>query len=197
MPTLTQLLEPLLRQKNRSILGLRQEQIQQICEAAIKRHYEDSNCRRGSEQWALERLDTFLIHHAATADRSRADVELNHSSKLSLPMALGSISPRVVYEKAVLHDCSWLISHLEMRDFFLFTAMQAGSKIYSREGLPVRTYTGAWHSPQDRLELWKKWLSGRTISTGRRWDARIASHRLLFESGATELRQLSYERFGN
>ncbi|GAX14744.1 hypothetical protein FisN_11Hh288 [Fistulifera solaris] len=162
IPTLASLLEPLLQQQDGNILGLRQVQLQQICEAAIKRHEENSKCRKGSELWALKRLDFFLRNHAATADRNRADVELNHSSKLSLPLALGSISPRRVYEQAVLHNCSWLISHLEMRDFFLFTAMQAGSKIYRREGLPVRAYTEEWHSPQHRREFWEKWSSGTT-----------------------------------
>lgn len=162
IPTLAQLLQPMLQLEDGAILGLSQQQMQHICNAALTQHETDQSCQRGSEPWALERLDYFLMHHAASADRSRADVEVNHSSKLSLSLALGTISPRLIYEKAVLHNCSWLMNHLEMRDFFLFTVLNAGSRVYQPKGLPVRTHSGKWHAPRNRLEYWQRWSTGTT-----------------------------------
>jgi deoxyribodipyrimidine photo-lyase len=60
----------------------------------------------------------------------------------------------------------WLMSHLEMRDFFLYTCFAAGDGFYQRKGLPVskKQEDIQWYSPKDKdkQEQWKRWATGKT-----------------------------------
>ena len=69
---------------------------------------------------ALQILHDFLQHHATKADRSKADVSNNDSSTISAYLAMRSFSPQTIYYEAQMarQGCEWLMSHLEMRDFF-------------------------------------------------------------------------------
>jgi deoxyribodipyrimidine photo-lyase len=80
------------------------------------------------------------------------------------------------------NDCSWLISHMTMRDFFLYTCLASAKQFYSLEGIPVnKKYAESiiWKSfvednddmivvddPVDgettTHNLWKDWALGNT-----------------------------------
>ncbi len=116
----------------RSILGATPEVLDQIVRCAKERFRgNDPEVTRGGEQWALGRLDTFLPL-SASARRESADVSNNNSSRLASCLAMGTLSPRAVYERvqqALLtgdSGCQWLASHLEIRDFFVFLAFASG-----------------------------------------------------------------------
>mmetsp|Transcript_16385 Transcript_16385/g.29600 ORF Transcript_16385/g.29600 Transcript_16385/m.29600 type:complete len:377 (-) Transcript_16385:727-1857(-) len=141
IPMLERLTIPLLSECDRPILGMNQETIRFVVKAAMDRCSDDSTTR-GGESWALslKRLCRFVNGgYAATANRSLADVSNNNSSRLSVHLALGTISPLTVYEAAQKpgESCQWLASHLEMRDFFLSTAFSAGSLLFKSKGMSV------------------------------------------------------------
>jgi deoxyribodipyrimidine photo-lyase len=87
---------------------------------------------------------------------------------------MGSISPRAIVELAEQQqqqggdDCTWLISHLEMRDFFLYSAFIAEHRMFDLAGMPVNKKAAAsiqWRSPfHDALTMnqWKRWAMGQT-----------------------------------
>ena len=49
------------------------------------------------EEQSHQHIQNFIQHHAATADRALCDVSNNDSSMLSMPLALGILSPQQVY----------------------------------------------------------------------------------------------------
>jgi len=169
IPTLPDLMESLLSSCDRPIMGMKHETIDFVVKAAQER-CNDATATHGGERCALNRLHHFVNGgHAATADRSLADVSDDNSSRLSVHLALGTISPRTIYEAADAagEPCQWLMSHLEMRDFFLYTAFSAGSRLYRRQGMPVvkKADPISWSSPSANEETedhWKKWAVGET-----------------------------------
>ena len=165
IPTLEQLTRPLQSSK---ILGVDQDKILSVVQSAIRNRDNNFNEVR-SEANALKRLDMFLHYYASSADRSRADVSNNDSSRFSVHLALGTLSPRTVYWRSQAYDeegCNWIASHLEMRDFFLYTAFANGSRMYFQRGLPVSKKKQKepiqWNSPKDDVERWTRWATGVT-----------------------------------
>ena len=164
IPTLEDLTAPLSEAK-KPILGMDQSTIEYVIQSAIKKRNE--NKQSFGECAALTKIEAFLSQgHAATADRSKADVSENNSSRLSTYFALGTLSPRAVYWKAAEagEGCRWLMSHLEMRDFFLFTAYANDSKLFSKEGIPIgKTKKDiTWKNPGNDEHNWKSWATGKT-----------------------------------
>lgn len=112
-----------------------------------------------------------LVHfigggHATSATTGDADTSTNGSSKLSAALALGCISPRQVYTAATAHGegAQWLASHMEMRDFFVYSAFAAGAALFCREGwLPVQSRQQvSWRAPVEAADAWQRWATGRT-----------------------------------
>ena len=151
-------------------------------EAAIKKMKTDNN-KEINEITALERLEEFIDEgYACVADRSKVDVSDNNSSRFSVHFSLGTLSPRAVYWKASKDgkSCKWLCSHLEMRDFFLFTTFANNHRIFCLEGLPVtKRQAATWISPHSHLTYWTRWACGRT-------------HLPMVDSGITELMCTGY-----
>lgn len=146
----------------------------------------------GGETAGLKHLDHFVLHHAHTAERSLACVEHHRSSRLSHYLAFGCLSPRKVVaaaEAAIAarrteiepgsatndhknpkeNDGTWLISHMTMRDFFLYTCLAAGKQFYRLEGIPVSQKVASslqWRSFDERTgaarKLWIAWAMGDT-----------------------------------
>ena len=171
LPSLYDLVRPLLDSKI-PILGMRQDIIHEIV-ASAQRLSESTDpwISRGGESQAIHRLDHFVNHgHAKSADRSLAEVQGNGSSKLSVHLAMGSISPRLITEmaKKAGDDCSWLISHLEMRDFFLYSAIIYGHRLFHIDGMPVNKKAAGclqWNSPTSNpciKDHWQRWALGHT-----------------------------------
>ena len=129
------------------------------------------------EEQSLFHLHAFVHKHAATADRSLCDVSDNNSSMLSLPLALGTLSPRQVYhyvkeEQNKLEskgrdpgDINWLVSHMEMRDYFLFNCFREGPSAYRiSPKTPVHKpdTPREWRTLSEHRDKFVRWASGET-----------------------------------
>ena len=61
---------------------------------------------------------------------------------------------------------AWLASHMEMRDFFLFSCLAAGAGLFRRDGWrPVaarKAEAAEWRAPGEAAEAWVRWATGRT-----------------------------------
>jgi deoxyribodipyrimidine photo-lyase len=172
IPSLVELMKPLL-DSSEPILGC-------ITKELIAKLVQSANTMPLSnqiEEQSLHHLRDFVRNHAANADRSLCDVSNHHSSKLSLPLALGTLSPRQVYhcvkeEQSRLeqngHDASdinWLISHMEMRDYFLFNHFRQGRSSYNLHPIkPVHKpdMPRKWLPLSENKENVIKWASGQT-----------------------------------
>lgn len=182
IPTLEELMLPMLNlykkkvgEENVNILGLSVETIEFVYQSAIKRRNEKKMNKGGDmlgELSALNRLEYFIEEgHADIADRSKADVSDNDSSRLSIHLALGTISPRTIFWRAhsAGSGCEWLMSHLEMRDFFLYTTYSCGNRLFRQEGIPVnkKEQGKIWKNPsktsnESEKSTWTRWASGKT-----------------------------------
>lgn len=124
-------------------------------------------CTGAGEVAAHVRLAHFIGGgHAACATTGDADTSTDGSSKLSTALALGCLSPRQVYTAAVAHGegAQWLASHMEMRDFFVYSAFAAGAALFRRDGWrPVQSLQASlcWRAPAEDLEAWQHWATGR------------------------------------
>ena len=165
IPSLEDLMQPLLdAAKDKSLFGLSLETIKFIVQSAMKNR---NISQLIGEEAALEKLNYFIDQgYAQSADRSRVDVSKENSSRLSVHFALGTLSPRTVYFKAcgAAEGCDWLMSHLEMRDFFIYTAFASGNRFFSRGGLPLsKKHTPiTWITPHDEPTSWERWATGKT-----------------------------------
>lgn len=122
----------------------------------------------GGETAAHQRLNEYLwekklLHHYKQTRDSLLGAD--YSSKLSASLALGCISPRLIYwqvkryEREVVQNDStyWLIFELMWRDYFRFIARKHGSKIFSAAGLYGST--PGWRHDK---HLFKQWCEGNT-----------------------------------
>ena len=140
VPSLEELTKPLLESTTPMLEFLPNELIFQLITASNSIPHNNGN----TEEQCIRQLKDFVSNHATTADRTLCDVANNNSSKLSLPLALGTLSPRQVYHcvkdekrkleeahSCILSDINWLISHMEMRDYFLFNCFREGRSAYN------------------------------------------------------------------
>jgi len=185
IPSLEDLILPLTSAPSGSILGLPSALISHIVQSSIDRNSEmQQQSLSDYEDHAMQHLEDFVTKYAALADRSLADVSQNDSSKLSVNLALGVLSPRQIYHCVKSHqskmektenqkgdinnyirDCSWLISHMEMRDYFLFDSFRNGPKSYHTKPhkpkhLDVRPEE--WLPFPQGLDAFNRWASGQT-----------------------------------
>lgn len=122
----------------------------------------------GGQTAGLDRLDEYIWRH----DRLRVYkqtrngmLNVDDSSKLSLWLANGSLSPRTVaaevarYERErVANDSTyWLIFELMWRDYFRFITAKHGRKLFQVGG--IRQTAFPWDQDRDRFAAWK---NGRT-----------------------------------
>lgn len=167
IPTLMDLCEPVLKastKTNQLLLGMSADLIRRIVDSAQREPSPPFG-----EDVALSHLANFCENHASHAARNLACVDDNQSSRISHFLAFGCLSPRKVIEEAERHGegCQWMISHMTMRDFFLFTCLASGSRFYRLEGIPLslkhnkRIY---WKDLDDETakDHWLCWASGRT-----------------------------------
>lgn len=181
IPTIGQLYRPLLEfldtsigTNQNSILGLSSECIKTAISYANDRHNGDANdttTTTGGETNALKRLSYFISSgRAAAADRALADVTTHDdSSRLSVHFAMGTLSPRKVYEEASAAGILWLCNHLEMRDFFIYYAFRSGSGLFRQEGAVPSYKKGkaqlVWKDPSAAgadCDAWSRWATGST-----------------------------------
>ncbi len=88
-----------------------------------------------------------------------------YSSKLSLWLAYGSISPRSIYAEIKKYEREigknestyWLIFELIWRDYFKFISLKHGNSIFRLGGILNKDYT--WDTNPRKIE---KWMTGNT-----------------------------------
>jgi len=123
---------------------------------------------KGGETIALERLQYYsfdselLTSYRWTRNRS---LGMDYSSKFSLWMALGCLSPRKIYwevkryEKEVKKNIStwWMIFEVVWRDYFKYTALRVGNKMFFEGGIKDREVDWNYDT-----ELFDRWRFGKT-----------------------------------
>jgi deoxyribodipyrimidine photo-lyase len=122
----------------------------------------------GGEEKAWWRLNEYvwkkdlLQHYKETRNGL---IGSDYSSKLSLALAQGCISPKSVYHEVKKYEDErlkndstyWLIFELLWRDYFRFVAKKYGARIFHERG--IRNKPVQWKS--DR-EVFEKWRLGET-----------------------------------
>jgi len=146
--------------KKRSLFGLPSTVISNIVDCAQDRM--DSDCT-GGETFAIEQLYDFVQHHAATANRSLADVSNHQSAHTSTALATGALSARQIYWRAIAEPgCEWLVSHMEMRDYFIYTTLAADHHMFRLRGQKLPAKLQEWKAVQDHMESFTRWALGET-----------------------------------
>ncbi|MGC1471038.1 MAG: DASH family cryptochrome, partial [Psychroserpens sp.] len=122
----------------------------------------------GGEDKALERLHHYtfetqqLTSYRWTRNRS---LGMDYSSKFSPYLALGCISPRLIYQKVKHYEevikknqsTWWIVFELVWRDFFTFKGMNVGNRMFFTEG-----FKGKNREWENDPENFKRWCDGKT-----------------------------------
>ena len=123
----------------------------------------------GGENKALERLNyyTFGSQLLTSYKWSRnKSLGLDYSSKLSPYLALGNISPRVIYEAVKSYESKikknistwWLVFEVVWRDYFTFKGMHHGNLIFFTEGFSSKKLE--FENDKTKFESWKNGVTG-------------------------------------
>uniref|UniRef100_T2MCV5 Cryptochrome DASH n=1 Tax=Hydra vulgaris TaxID=6087 RepID=T2MCV5_HYDVU len=126
----------------------------------------------GSEVDAVKRLNEYLWGNSAILTYKETRNGLlgkDYSTKFSPWLALGSLSPRMIYhkikdfeeQKKIKENDStyWVVFELIWRDYFKFICSKHGNKVFFKGGL--KGGKGPWTWKQD-LNLFMKWANGDT-----------------------------------
>lgn len=122
----------------------------------------------GGEDAGLERLKNyFFISNSLKSYKETRNGLLgqNYSSKFSAWLALGCISPRMIFEEVkryekerVKNDSTyWMIFELIWRDYFRFICKKHGDRVFKLQGIKDREEN--WNT--DKQTFWK-WANGQT-----------------------------------
>ncbi|KAK3093415.1 hypothetical protein FSP39_015400 [Pinctada imbricata] len=123
---------------------------------------------KGGETVALERLQHYLFgsDSVATYKETRNGlIGADYSTKFSMWLAFGSLSPRHIYweikryesERVSNQSTYWVIFELIWRDYFRFVALKYGNQIFQLEGIQGKHIQ--WKQDKDLFNAWK---DGRT-----------------------------------
>ncbi|AFY78461.1 MAG: DASH family cryptochrome [Hydrococcus sp. C42_A2020_068] len=91
---------------------------------------------------------------------------LDYSSKFSPWLALGCLSPRLIYEQVQKYESErikndstyWLVFELMWRDFFRFICAKHGNRIFRKSGLQGLDIP--WKEDWKRFQLWQEGKTG-------------------------------------
>jgi deoxyribodipyrimidine photo-lyase len=125
---------------------------------------------KGGESAALERLEEYIWKEEAIATYKvtrNGMVGANFSSKFSPWLALGALSARKIadevwaFEEQIEKNEStyWMIFELLWRDFFRFTSLKQGRKLFLTRGFNGSSES---HSKKELPRNWVKWSTGNT-----------------------------------
>ena len=124
---------------------------------------------KGGETEGLARLERYVWSRDCLKDYKQTRngmLGADYSSKFSPWLALGCLSPRLIYEqvkeyeaKRVKNDSTyWLVFELLWRDFFRFICAKHGNHIFRQSGLQgIRI---PWKEDWERFRLWREGLTG-------------------------------------
>ncbi|MBB6001931.1 DASH family cryptochrome [Arcicella rosea] len=123
---------------------------------------------KGGEDEALKRLEEYFWQKdllKVYKETRNGMLGLDYSSKFSLWLANGCISPRYIYEQVKKYEAErtqndstyWLIFELLWRDYFRFVALKYGNKIFFEKGIQGKTIVWKQHK-----SIFEKWRLGET-----------------------------------
>lgn len=124
---------------------------------------------KGGETAALERLRHYLFETKELShykQKRNGLIGSNYSSKLSLWLWNGCISPRKIYWEVKRYEDEiqknqstyWLIFELIWRDYFKLVALKHGNAIFQKAGIKSESYV--WSIDRERFEKWAKGKTG-------------------------------------
>ena len=123
----------------------------------------------GGETVALNRLHRYIWEHEhikTYKETRNGMLGEDYSSKFSAWLALGCLSPRLVYQEVKRYEDErhkndstyWLIFELIWRDFFRFVALRYGTRLFKPSGIK-HDMSKRWR--RDRVLFWQ-WANGET-----------------------------------
>ncbi len=125
----------------------------------------------GGESEGIKRLKHyFWVSHSVKSYKETRNGLLNFddSTKFSPWLALGSLSPRTIYNELKHYEevnganesTYWVFFELLWRDYFKFLALKYGPKFFQKNGIK----TPNMEHPENQNELFEDWCQGRTGS---------------------------------
>ncbi len=148
-------------------------EIPSLKELGLEEFDEHSNTAipfQGGETAALKRLENYVFETQKLGVYKKTRNGLigkDYSSKFSLWLANGSISPKTIYwtvkkfEKEEFSNQStyWMIFELIWRDYFKYISLKHGDNIFKIGGILGKDYD--WKTDQKKID---KWINGETKS---------------------------------
>jgi deoxyribodipyrimidine photo-lyase len=124
---------------------------------------------QGGETAGLDRLKNYIWEQDCLKNYKETRNGMlgeNYSSKFSPWLALGCLSPRLIYntvqtyeKERVKNDSTyWLIFELLWRDYFKFIALKHGNKIFYPQGL--QGISIPWKYNPKQFEQWQRGITG-------------------------------------
>lgn len=124
---------------------------------------------KGGEDEALNRLQHYFFESRELSlykQKRNGLIGADYSSKLSLWLWNGCISPRKIYwevkkyEQQVESNQStyWLIFELIWRDYFKFISLKHGNAIFQQKGIKTEKYK--WSTDREKFDQWAKGETG-------------------------------------
>ncbi|OIP72340.1 MAG: cryptochrome DASH [Oscillatoriales cyanobacterium CG2_30_40_61] len=124
---------------------------------------------KGGETAGLDRLKDYIWEQDCLKtykETRNGMLGANYSSKFSPWLALGCLSPRLIYntvqtyeKERVKNDSTyWLIFELLWRDYFKFIALKHGNKIFYPQGL--QGISIPWKDNPKQFEQWQQGITG-------------------------------------
>jgi deoxyribodipyrimidine photo-lyase len=124
---------------------------------------------QGGETAGLDRLKDYIWEQDCLKtykETRNGMLGANYSSKFSPWLALGCLSPRLIYntvqtyeKERVENDSTyWLIFELLWRDYFKFIALKHGNKIFYPQGL--QGISIPWKENPKQFEQWQQGITG-------------------------------------
>jgi len=124
---------------------------------------------KGGESAACQRLRTYLWDQdllKVYKETRNGLLGADYSSKFSAWLALGCISPRVIYEEIKRYEKErisnestyWLVFELIWRDYFRFVAKKFGTALFFKKGIKGELAFKLY----DNHKLFEKWKNGET-----------------------------------
>lgn len=122
----------------------------------------------GGENAGLKRIEYYTFKSELLTgyrwSRNRSD-GLDYSSKFSPYLALGCVSPRLIYQKVMEYEEQvkknqstwWLVFELVWRDYFTFKSIRVGNSLYHTKGYQNKELK--WENDPSEF---RKWCQGKT-----------------------------------
>jgi deoxyribodipyrimidine photo-lyase len=119
---------------------------------------------KGGETEAINRLNNYFWEKdllKVYKETRNGMLGLDYSSKFSVWLANGCISPRYIYEEIKKYESErtanestyWLVFELIWRDYFRFVAMKFGNKIFHKKGIMNKPIV--WKQNRNIFEKWR------------------------------------------